>query len=743
MSALLMNFQQKHIAKLVSFANELLSEGDRGVLLLQAPTGSGKTIMASQWMNELAAQSQDNLAFVWIAPNRLHEQSFKNMRAASEHLPHLRFLGVDSLQRSLAVGDVLFLNWDSVNKRGNLLRRAGGNEHGITIEEVMSSTREEGKKIVLVIDEAHVHLRQEAAQDVVQEIVLPDLTLEVSATPHLTGYRYKAEIKREEVIAEGLIRKQIVINPGLGSMLQTSAQSSTVTIHGDANYAAILREALNLRNRLARTYMEKGLAVNPLILVQFQDGPDSDDVMDSVSAFLGEHGITTDNGKLGIWLSEKKINLNNIEEPTGSQEVLFFKQAIALGWDCPRAQILVSLRELKARSFTAQVLGRILRQPLRRHFELELLDRAYVFTNVDSFELTQELENMLPSKEIKATGPFRLPLANWVGSGSSGCVARRSLREAIVTRAEPLIEDQRLHYRGPVYGSMVADLVINDPDREVVVGAKDKRDYVLGIDELEVCLRSLTRKLTKGFKNSGDARRYVRGGIVDIGSRISGIAMGDGMDEASRMKALEAVLHTKNAVPLESCVTEAIASFIAEEERNTREFEEQSEWLAKESLTVRVSLPNRWRKSLYACYGEPPPFTDIELALAEHFEADPNVDVWIKNGNNGRDWFALSYEMDGDTKLFYPDFLVRKVDGSFVVAEGKGAGPNGTASHPDTKHKAERLQAWAASQRDLGHAVTGYIAVLSEPGGDIFINDSDEYRYHPETLCGWRKLTKE
>ena len=56
------------------------------------------------------------------------------------------------------------------------------------------------------------------------------------------------------------------------------------------------------------------------------------------------YNITTDNGKLAVWLSNEKENLANLEAPDNLTEVLLFKQAIALGWDCPRAAVLLIFR---------------------------------------------------------------------------------------------------------------------------------------------------------------------------------------------------------------------------------------------------------------------------------------------------------------------------------------------------------------------------------------------------------------
>ena len=56
------------------------------------------------------------------------------------------------------------------------------------------------------------------------------------------------------------------------------------------------------------------------------------------------------------------------------------KQAISTGWDCPRAKILVKLRENMHEDFEIQTLGRIRRMPEAKHYENELLDNCYLYT---------------------------------------------------------------------------------------------------------------------------------------------------------------------------------------------------------------------------------------------------------------------------------------------------------------------------------------------------------------------------
>ena len=71
---------------------------------------------------------------------------------------------------------------------------------------------------------------------------------------------------------------------------------------------------------------------------------------------------------------------------------MIFKQAIALGWDCPRAQILVLFRDWKNITFSIQTVGRIMRMPEveKGHYKKDILNHSYVYTNLENIELKED-----------------------------------------------------------------------------------------------------------------------------------------------------------------------------------------------------------------------------------------------------------------------------------------------------------------------------------------------------------------
>ena len=140
---------------------------NRQKLIFKAPTGSGKTVMASALLDELHQElsSQYNeVAYIWIAPNKLHVQTYMSMRNFFSETRVLRpvfFSDVDPMA-GLNPGEVLFLNWESINKENAVIIR--DNEQNRTLYRLTRRTQENGLPIIVIIDEEHMFAGRNAAK---------------------------------------------------------------------------------------------------------------------------------------------------------------------------------------------------------------------------------------------------------------------------------------------------------------------------------------------------------------------------------------------------------------------------------------------------------------------------------------------------------------------------------------------------------------------------------------------------
>ena len=144
------------------------------------------------------------------------------------------------------------------------------------------------------------------------------------------------------------------------------------------DYEYLLDLADDKRKEIAEAYNRLEVNVRPLVLIQFPMG--QPETIKAVEEKLASMGYTYDNGMVNIWMSDEKIVSDDLTKLDGSPAFLLMKQAISTGWDCPRAKILVKLREGGSEDFQIQTIGRIRRMPEGKHYGLNILDYCYIYT---------------------------------------------------------------------------------------------------------------------------------------------------------------------------------------------------------------------------------------------------------------------------------------------------------------------------------------------------------------------------
>lgn len=145
------------------------------------------------------------------------------------------------------------------------------------------------------------------------------------------------------------------------------------------DYDVLIKLADLKRQEILSAYEQINVDIRPLVLVQFPVG--QPETIKAVEEKLASMGYTYDNGMVNIWMSDQKIISDDLTEKNGSPAFLLMKQAVATGWDCPRAKILVKLREGGSERFQIQTIGRIRRMPERKHYLFPgVLDFCFIYT---------------------------------------------------------------------------------------------------------------------------------------------------------------------------------------------------------------------------------------------------------------------------------------------------------------------------------------------------------------------------
>lgn len=330
-------------------------------IILKSPTGSGKTIILTYFMHQYI-QSYPKTVFVWLTPGKgnLEEQSKAKMDKYI-HASQTKLLS-DVMTAGFEENDSCFINWEKLTKKGN---NALKDSERTNFLEHIEHALNDGLRFIIIVDESHQNNTIKA--DEIIQYFRTEKIIRCSATPKGIAKAEVIEIPEEEVIAAGLIKKMLVINQDFPQTVETEDQT-----------AYLLERALQKQRELRAAYLQMDVDVNPLIIVQIPNK--SETLLDGVERWFEAQGLTYENSQLAVWLSDRHENLEGIDAPAAPSTAVIIKQAVATGWDCPRAQILVKLRDNMDETFEIQTIGRIRRMPEAKHYGSDLLDSCYLYT---------------------------------------------------------------------------------------------------------------------------------------------------------------------------------------------------------------------------------------------------------------------------------------------------------------------------------------------------------------------------
>ena len=591
-------------------------------------------------------------------------------------------------------------------------------------------------------------------------MINPRIILKITATPKtepsasdvLQKRAGFVEVLREDVIDAGLIKEKIIT--------QTKEDLDKLTKKEIDQDLILLELSFNKRLELQNEYKGLGLEINPLVLVQL---PNDDHArketldkskLDIVKDFL--RGKSIDEKDIAIWLSDKKENLEEIEQNDSLVSFLIFKQAAATGWDCPRASILVMFREIKSPVFHTQTVGRILRMPEAIHYPKPNLNIGYLYTNYERNQIQlpdnkqgKNKQFNFESKRKDGIKPIILQ-STFMGRtdyndlGDSFQTTFKEVadkhfdvekKELIENTKKKIIAKGLMLYDVNVPIKLIVDAEIEDYDNFVkqikerggdLIGDTSKNDIERMYNLL--CFNIIAKQEEENKKFAPERSWGKLKTALNVWF-------------AEKIKEKRSAYYTiivNDLLKQDSILRKVIAESLEKYRPIRQEEVKKKESRARRTEDLEIPRPCLFytedyeeikglnKNSMDPFYiGKNYNGKKNETEFIKYTESK-KVDWWYKNGNSGSEHFSIPFydDLERKEKLFYPDWII-KIKDTIIILDTK-QGLSGTAGSADTKRKAEALQKWIKEQNKNGKKFKG--GIISQVSGIWKMNNNEEYK---------------
>ena len=663
MDITLANFQLLAIKQLL----ECMENDNVNNIVLKSPTGSGKTIILTHFMDEYL-KGHSKTIFVWLTPGKgsLEEQRKEKMDKYI-HNAKTKLL-TDIMTNGFEENDSCFINWEKLTKKGN---NALKDSERTNFLEWIEKAFNQGYKFKVIIDESHTNFTEKA--DAIIQLFHTDKIIRCSATPIIDKKAKLIDITEEDVISEGFIKKLLVINENFPQTIETDNETTY-----------LLEKALAKQRELRQLYLSKNIDINPLIIVQMPNN--SDALLETIERFFESNGINYEND-LSVWLSNRHENLDNISKNNSNQVAVIIKQAVATGWDCPRASILVKLREKMDETFEIQTIGRIRRMPEAKHYDNDTLDSCYLYT-FDS-EFTKGVKTALGKGALKAKTLF-------IKNEYKNIKLTKEQRTMITDLRDPRKALKAIK----LYMQQEFGLTGNKEQNKVKLQAKgfefseDIVHYTLSGNVVKLSELSDKDKLN-AIQIKEPINTHIHG--RDYHNRVGRIGLEIGL-EYSYMNTIIGKLFGEKFgynAKIVSLTTKQLYAFVINNfdllrnivkismAKNLNQTGMQFDLVSKKDFYIPHSIlftyngdnkdSTESKKNVYQGYlMSAEPRSSSEKKFEKYCERSKSVEWIYKNGDKGEEYLSIVYYDNSDKqKLFYPDYIL-SVNKEIWIIETKG-----------------------------------------------------------------------
>lgn len=762
-------FQQRAASRLGAEVARLVGEPAEGgtprMALLESPTGSGKTTMLATALAEAESAVSSGMAVLWLCPGKgqLHRQSHAHLERQLGGRGWIVELLDDtppSAIGQLSSAEVLVASWEQLTRRD---RKSGARVNVATREQertnlltIIERTKSSGVALVVVVDESHHTLGGLAARNLLEELSNfgSPVRVEATATPRTLpdvnavaiGRAVHVRVDPSEPVRAGLIRERVVVNPSVQSVVDEAREADdTVT-----SVQAIVRAAVARRAALAQRYREIGSPVNPLIGVQLPDGDGGNAIREVVEREFAASGISTVSGRLAVWLNDEHTHIDNISAPDSPVDALLFRHAVALGWDCPRLQVLVLARETRSLTFAQQTLGRGLRTSEGRAYEGTAaadLNAAYVFANVATPHITVDDTGSMPihresrtlTRRADATvseclGEHGLPAAVAVTGPAPG-PPPLSFAHALRDHLDAVIDPSDSN--APVKRDLAADASVETV--QLSGNAAFQAARVVAVDADARDLDDVVARVASSTPTWGTAATAA----LIMAARSAARRLGLGWD-AGDVKSWVAA-HPQEAAAALQQAAEDVPAATPDTRVDFRVWRPPRE--VELSARRLVPAPGTYPLLVPHVHAAQPSRAEVDFeALLDARAGAGDVRWWLRCGVGSPAWPSLVYADDhGRWRTMWPDYVVEGADATLWVLEVKDGAHDIDAQTP---HKALALR--GLERGVVGPGSPGTPLPVDVRAGVVACVDGAWLRHHglryePPALHSpvWTRLTDE
>lgn len=380
---------------------------------LTAVTGAGKTVMAAAAFealfhgdDEFDFDADPGAVVIWFSDDpSLNEQTRFRLMEASDRINHTDLVVVENTfnRPRFEAGKIYFLNTQKLGKNSLLVRghdpeeleaKAGAllpetrpDLRAYTIWDTIQNTIEDPElTLYLVLDEAHRGMGNATVKEkgtIVQRLIngfgsVPGIPVVWGISATVERFNKAIEFAGKHIKLPNVVVDAVKVQES--GLIKDTILLDIPTETGDFDTVLVRRATDKLRESTIAWHeyakqQEEARAVVPLMVLQVPNTPDPNEIgraLDTIFDRYPELPVASVAHVFGDHTTQQFGNHNvPYIEPQRVQDstwvrVLIAKDAISTGWDCPRAEVMVSFRAASDRTHITQLLGRMVRSPLAR-----------------------------------------------------------------------------------------------------------------------------------------------------------------------------------------------------------------------------------------------------------------------------------------------------------------------------------------------------------------------------------------